>query len=357
MKIELNDEQLAAVQSNKSKILVASGAGAGKTRVIMERIKFLLEQGVEPQKIFAITFTNAAAAEMKERLDESAKDVFIGTIHGLANRILLRNGIDTFEQIQNEDFDWLLEKVYQTEVDIPIVEHLLVDEFQDICEKEYNFFIKDLQPENWFFVGDSQQSIYSFKGANYRFFVNLTLRPDVTVYKLTKNYRSGSSIIDFAESFLNGMDSVYRVKNQCASHKEGYVESSEFSVDKILNELDYDPHYGKWFILCRTNNEVENILNFLKKNNIPCDSFHRSELDREEMLKKMKENTVKVLTIHTSKGLENNNVIVIGTKNYNEEERRISYVAATRARDNLFWLIAKPIRKRRRKPTLSFIEF
>lgn len=356
MKIELNDEQLAAVQSNKSKILVASGAGAGKTRVIMERIKFLLEQGVEPQKIFAITFTNAAAAEMKERLDESAKDVFIGTIHGLANKILLRNGIDTSEQIQNEDFDWLLEKVYRTEVDIPIVEHLLVDEFQDICEQEYNFFIKDLQPENWFFVGDSQQSIYSFKGANYRFFVNLTLRPDVAVYKLTKNYRSGSSIIDFAESFLNGMDSVYRVKNQCASNKEGYVESSEFSVDKILNELDYDPHYGKWFILCRTNNEVENILNFLKKNNIPCDSFHRSELDREEMLKKMKENTVKVLTIHTSKGLENNNVIVIGTRNYNEEERRISYVAATRAKDNLFWLIAKPIR-RRKKPILSFIEF
>lgn len=617
------------------------------TRVIMERIKFLLEQGVEPQKIFAITFTNAAAAEMKERLDESAKDVFIGTIHGLANKILLRNGIDTSKEIQNENFDWLLEKVYQTEVDIPIVEHLLVDEFQDICEKEYNFFIKDLQPENWFFVGDSQQcqpagtkirlrnnifkniedvevgdsivwydqsksficgpttkswnsvekrveqvscrdfygdnlitiktengeessytpnhrtfikmnktdylhavylmcddnyrfrigkiplystnkahsnpwrdkmyqegctkiwllklfktdkearvletklsykyqipqtcwqlekvqwtqedldyiyegldtkssaeqclkefnrdikyplldketeqslhahfatnavteiyacnlmpeamsclvynpelkhrkqyeiikevnfkhidttnpikvyslkvegetyvadnivthnSIYSFKGANYRFFVNLTLRPDVTVYKLTKNYRSGSSIIDFAESFLNGMDSVYRVKNQCASSKEGYVESSEFSVDKILNELDYDPHYGKWFILCRTNNEVENILNFLKKNNIPCDSFHRSELDREEMLKKMKEDTVKVLTIHTSKGLENNNVIVIGTRNYNEEERRISYVAATRAKDNLFWLIAKPIR-RRKKPILSFIEF
>ena len=122
--MELNEEQLAAVQTDASKVLVASGAGAGKTRVIMERIKFLLEQGVEARKIYAITFTNAAAAEMKERLDENAQDVFIGTIHSLANRILIMNGIDTSSQIENENFDWLLKQIYKKQVEVPVIDLL-----------------------------------------------------------------------------------------------------------------------------------------------------------------------------------------------------------------------------------------
>lgn len=100
--MELNTQQTLAVQTDANKVLVAAGAGSGKTRVIMERIKFLLEQGVEGRKIYAITFTNAAAAEMRERLDESAQDVFIGTIHSLANRILIMNGIDTSSQIEKD---------------------------------------------------------------------------------------------------------------------------------------------------------------------------------------------------------------------------------------------------------------
>ena len=98
--MELDAQQTLAVQTDANKVLVAAGSGSGKTRVIMERIKFLLEQGVEARKIYAITFTNAAAAEMKERLDENAQDVFIGTIHSLANRILIMNGIDTSSQIE-----------------------------------------------------------------------------------------------------------------------------------------------------------------------------------------------------------------------------------------------------------------
>ena len=162
--MELKKEQLLAVQTDAPKVLGAAASGSGKTRCMMERIKFLLDQGVEARKIYAITFTNAAAAEMKERLDESAGDVFIGTIHSLANRILLMNGIDTSSQ--NENFDWLLEQIYKRKVEVPIIDHLLVDEFQDLCKNEYMFITKDLKAKNWYFCGDSQQAIYGFKGSN-----------------------------------------------------------------------------------------------------------------------------------------------------------------------------------------------
>jgi superfamily I DNA/RNA helicase len=75
----------------------------------------------------------------------------------------------------------------------------------------------------------------------------------------------------------------------------------------------------------------------LKKEGVPIDTFKRSELDNKELGEKMKENTVKVLTIHTAKGLEADNVIVIGAKFFNVEERCVSYVAATRARNLLVW--------------------
>ena len=96
----------------------------------------------------------------------------------------------------------------------------------------------------------------------------------------------------------------------------------------------------------------------LKRCNIPCDSFKKSELDQAELNVKMKENTVKVLTIHSAKGLENKNVIVIGARAYNDEEKRICYVAATRAKETLIWMTSKPQKKRYTpRNSLSFQEF
>ena len=82
-KITLDAQQDSAVHSRDNNILVVAGAGSGKTRVLTERIKFLLEEGVPPCNIVAITFTNMAAEEMKERLYdvEGIGDAFIGSIH------------------------------------------------------------------------------------------------------------------------------------------------------------------------------------------------------------------------------------------------------------------------------------
>jgi superfamily I DNA/RNA helicase len=82
---------------------------------------------------------------------------------------------------------------------------------------------------------------------------------------------------------------------------------------------------------------LDEISFFLKKEGVPIDTFKRSELDNNDLGEKMKQDTVKVLTIHTAKGLEANNVVVIGAKFFNIEERCVSYVAATRAKNLLVW--------------------
>lgn len=93
--IKLDKDQYQAVTTNSSEVLVIAGAGSGKTRVLTERVKYLLSQGINPYGIIAITFTNMAADEMKQRLAgvPNSDKVFIGTIHSYANRILRHTGL------------------------------------------------------------------------------------------------------------------------------------------------------------------------------------------------------------------------------------------------------------------------
>ena len=158
--IELSIEQQLAVQTNEKKVLVIAGPGSGKTACLIERVRFLLEEKkVEPSKIFCITFTNMAAEEMRSRLGEKANECFIGTIHSLANKILLQSGISTYDAIEEEDFDkfFTLLQSNSDKLKYPEVEHLLVDELQDTSDKEYNFMRTILKPENFWAVGDSRQ--------------------------------------------------------------------------------------------------------------------------------------------------------------------------------------------------------
>ena len=94
--MELSIEQQLASYTNEKCVLVCAGAGAGKTRCLTERVRFLIEEKkIEPSKVFCITYTNMAAEEMKLRLGDIVDKCFIGTIHSLANRILLQSGIST----------------------------------------------------------------------------------------------------------------------------------------------------------------------------------------------------------------------------------------------------------------------
>ena len=88
----LNDEQKEAAVYNEGHLLIVAGAGSGKTRVITYKIAYLLEQGVNPAEILAITFTNKAANEMKERVEtlinDNTKRVFVSTFHKFCMRVL-----------------------------------------------------------------------------------------------------------------------------------------------------------------------------------------------------------------------------------------------------------------------------
>lgn len=335
MKLDKVQEEI--VNSTESKILVIAGSGSGKTRVLTERIKALVEKGENPTKIVAITFTNAAAAEMKERLGEIGNKVFIGTIHSYANRLLLTEGIDTSEYINDEKFDRLFDEIRRNLETFPEINHLLVDEFQDIDDNQYDFF-QLLEPKNYFYIGDDYQNIYGWRGANIEHFYNLFHNEETTVYMMANNYRTAKNIVKYANSFISRIEDKIVKRVRCLIDKGDVIHLKKFDKEFISNYIKGDKKYGEWFVLTRTNAQISLIMDFLNSEGIPCDTFKKSELDSDELKQKLKENTVKVLTVHSAKGLENDKVIVLGVTPYTEEECRVAYVAATRAKSLLIWI-------------------
>ena len=96
----LNNEQMSAVKNIKGSLLILAGAGSGKTRVLTSRIAYLIKSGVRAREILAVTFTNKAAKEMRERLasilgEEVVKYMWVGTFHSICGRIL-RQDIENF---------------------------------------------------------------------------------------------------------------------------------------------------------------------------------------------------------------------------------------------------------------------
>ncbi|MFI3171129.1 MAG: ATP-dependent helicase [Eubacteriales bacterium] len=108
----LDEEQRAVVLSSSSNILVAAGAGSGKTRVLTERIKYLLRMGIEPHNIVAFTFTNMAADEMKSRLKdvEGIGDAFVGTMHAFAHKVY-HNGGYKFTMLNDQTYQLVMEEI------------------------------------------------------------------------------------------------------------------------------------------------------------------------------------------------------------------------------------------------------
>ena len=332
----LSEAQKKIVEAKENKIVVIAAAAAGKTTVLVERIKYLLETGEDPSKIVLITFTNAAAEELSSRLG-NPKGMFIGTIHSYANYLLLSYGKETSDLLETEKFDELFERIKKHPKCIKEVNHLLLDESQDSNASHFEFLLDMVNPHNYMLVGDHKQSIYRFNHADPDYLISLAHQADVTTYDLNENYRNGYRILDFARGIINAAGYEYYDRSRPMRGVSGKVLDTEYSPVAIARAIKSMGDYGNWFVLTRTNDQLDEIAFFLKKEGIPIDTFKRSELDNKELGEKMKQNTVKVLTIHTAKGLEATNVVVIGAKFFNTEERCVSYVAATRAKNLLVW--------------------
>ena len=169
---------------------------------------------------------------------------------------------------------------------------------------------------------------------------------------MRQNYRNAPSILSFAKKFLYRLGPSYtddsvamRKQTESTGVMEANLTPQEAVRELIRVKALLNTTWGDWFILCRTNADVELFQLLLEKQNVPCDTFKQAELTNSEIENKMKEDTVKVLTVHSAKGLENKCVLSYNVRAYKDEEARVCYVSATRARDVLFWVRAPKKKK------------
>lgn len=335
--MELSALQNQILNSSSKKTVVLSSAASGKSRLLTEKVRQILRAGVNPRDIAAITFTNMAAGELKSRLGEDYKEgLYVGTIHGLANYMLCRGGVDTSKVLKDEDFDRLFHLIKMNPNIVIHLKWILLDEAQDSDSNQFEFMFKMINPECFFVCGDPKQSIYQWKGSDPSLLINLANRSDVDLFHMNENFRNGTNILNYAKKIITptGLDDLSMSK----TGKSGVVTKASFNADLIVDKICEEDEFKNWAILTRTNQEIDVISQVLIRADVPFDTFKQGDLSKEELNTKMEQNTVKLLTIHSAKGLEWNNVIVIGARYYNNEERNTGYVAATRARNQLIWM-------------------
>ena len=365
----MNDKQSEAVMQTEGPVLVMAGAGSGKTRVLTHRIAYLIdEKEVNPWNILAITFTNKAAREMKERvanlLGSAAEDVWISTFHSMCVRILRRDidligynkqftiidaqeartlmkrilkeeNIDPkqydpkmllgtisnaknatttpeeyeasaqtpYEEIvalcykryqqelrfnQSVDFDDLIMLTLRLFAEHPdVLEHyqqkfqyIHVDEYQDTNHAQYQL-VQALARRfrNLCVVGDSDQSIYGWRGADMENILNFEEDyPDAKVILLEQNYRSTKYILDAAnqviENNVNRKAKKLWTDNDTGekiTYYHGLTDREEvsFVVEQIQAYLQQGKSYNDFAVLYRTNAQSRLIEEMLLKSNIP----------------------------------------------------------------------------------------
>lgn len=350
--MEFTEIQKQIISTDKPKVLVLSSAASGKSAVIVERIRYLLEQGIDPSKIVAITFTNNAASVMYERLGYP-NGLFIGTVHSYCNYLLRGGAVDTTKILNEERFDDLFEEIKKNPDCIKPVEHLLLDEAQDSTMEQFEFF-ELINPKNFMYVGDIKQSIYGFNGSYPEYLINLWYQNDVTVYEMRQNFRNLPDILRFAKKFLYRLgpnyddDSIAMRQSDGRPHVlEGTYTPSEAIQSLLFAKERLDTNWGDWFVLCRTNNDVALFQQLFEAKGIPTDTFKQSELTNAQIQDRLKENTVKILTVHSAKGMEAPYILSYNVRAYNDDEARLCYVSATRARDFLIWAKMPPKKKKK----------
>ena len=367
----LNDKQREAVLCTEGPLLILAGAGSGKTRVLTHRIAYLIEEcGVNPWNILAITFTNKAAGEMRERVDKivgfGSDSVWVSTFHSTCVRILRRHidllGFDTnFTIYDTEDQKSVMKdvirsldldpKIYKERTFLGVISHakdelispekfmlnagqdykqqlygrayreyqlalkknnaldfddlivktvelfkshpqvldyyqerfryIMVDEYQDTNTAQFQFVsLLAKKYQNLCVVGDDDQSIYKFRGANIGNILNFEkVFPDAAVIKLEQNYRSTGNILYAANAVIS--NNIGRKDKRLWTQSEdgegicfrqfynGY-EEAEYVAEQIRKSVrQCDSRYQDHAILYRTNAQSRLFEEQFIRENIP----------------------------------------------------------------------------------------
>ena len=361
----LNDKQKEAVLYINGPMLVLAGAGSGKTKVLTNRIANLIDNGISSANILAITFTNKAAKEMKDRvfnlIGNDAYMIQISTFHSLGLKILkenyeklgydknfvvidsddaltvikkimkdmnlspqyynaknIRNKISSaknelmdLQSFANLEYDKNIVKVYEKYLEklklnnsvdfddlliLPIrlfreypsvlesyqerYKYILIDEYQDTNECQY-IFSKMLAKKykNIFVVGDNDQAIYAFRGANYKNILNFEKDyPDCKTILLEENYRSTKTILNAANSVIRN-NKLRKDKNLWSNNEEGelikYIrtdgekEEADYVAKEIKKLISEGVNPVDIAVLYRTNAQSRVMEEACLKNNIP----------------------------------------------------------------------------------------
>ena len=234
--MSLSEIQRKIVEAEEEKIIVLSAAASGKTAVLTERVRHLLNSGVDPKEIVVITFTNAAAEELNERLNKPT-GLFVGTIHSYANYLLRASGHDTTKILDEEKFNKLFYEIKKNISCVKHVSHLLLDEAQDSTPEQFEFLLDLVDPDNYMLVGDVRQSIYRWAGAFPDYILELMNNPYVTVYELNENYRNGNEILRFAKNIIALAGSSYKDYSVAMCEQPGKVIEVPFSADGIARSI------------------------------------------------------------------------------------------------------------------------
>ena len=367
---KLNERQKEAVLATEGPVLVLAGAGSGKTTVLVNRIAYMIsEKHIRPWNILAITFTNKAAREMKDRIErllgDTAKDMWIGTFHSVCVRILrscidllgynrdfviydtadtktvmkeclreldideksfpVRNVLSiisnakndlmdaaTFENVYKSDYRMsIIAKIYyryQTKlrknnaVDFDDIilntvkilsenpdvlskyqdkfQYILVDEYQDTNNSQYLLINLLAQANrNLCVVGDDDQSIYKFRGANIGNILNFEDDySDVQKITLDQNYRSTQNILDAANSVISNnkgrMGKSLWTSNGDGNRVYVYTGTNEYDearyiARQIKKHFDEQGSFSDCAILYRTNAQSRVIEEMLMRESVP----------------------------------------------------------------------------------------
>lgn len=364
----LNDRQLEAVKSTEGPMLIVAGAGSGKTRVITYKLAYLVANGLaRPSQITAVTFTNKATAEMKNRIkdmlcrelaicsENDIRSLTVSTFHGFCARVLRENYskvdlprefliydtddqrdlissiletmkidkkvvspkdlVSLFSCVKNGMFDLRantetqeIYNEYQKELkkanavdfgDLLVMvlrifsehkevleyyqdraKYFFVDEYQDTNKIQYKLIkLLSLKHRNICVVGDEDQSIYKWRGADIRNILDFEKDfKDAKVIKLEENYRSTSNIIGASSSLISN-NKQRKDKKLFTNNKDGDkihlaslvndIREAEYIVEKIKDDKRHGHEYKDMAIFYRINAQSRLIEEQLRKNRVP----------------------------------------------------------------------------------------